>query len=727
MHRTSRIHPRHYGNDWSFSKPDVGRHIYHDKNSNSVNRKLNERRKSSKRDFVAILPPESFNLEGFDVEKVHDKGRGKVGGGKKHQRAREDKPIKQSHKKQHKGERKSTLMLRSRGSHYGSTTSKLDKKDMKHPRILLKNDQGNPQVQEKSTQRKKSHVKLLKHSPQEDQVPRKKNIVTSKSLRNHGMGKDGREQRAASRRRKDNKKKSMVKQSSKKRHRHRGQKEDVKETKHNQRKTRRKVSTRTTSSQRRHRKEDHERGSKKFEVHSHEKSTVRKRKKASKQNSTPFTYSASWNSLEKRKIPAWYDDAKFGIFVHWGVYSVPSFDNEWFWYNWKGRKLKKYLHYVEENYPPGFSYNNFAAQFKAEFFNATQWAKLVASSGARYFVFTSKHHEGFANWNSSVAWNWNSVDIGPHRNIVDELAKAIRRLTKPRVRFGLYYSLYEWFNPHYLFDKASGFKTDEYVKAVMRPQLYDLVNTYKPDYLWTDGEWEAKDTYWKSKEFLSWLYNESPVKDRVVVNDRWGKGLRCKHEVVCTGKDRYHPGKLQKKKWENAMTIDALSWGFRREANLNDFLSIQELIKQLVTTVSCGGNLLMNVGPASDGTISPIFQERLTQMGNWLKVNGDAIYKTRPWTSQNDSVSGDVWYTTKGKHVFAIALRWPRSGKMPLGDVKANHHTSVKLLGRKKDINWRYRIDRKGRKGGMVIHLPAIPVSDLPCRWAWVFKLSHLV
>ncbi|XP_078346303.1 uncharacterized protein LOC144631685 [Oculina patagonica] len=643
-------------------------------------------KKSNKRDFIAVVPPKSLRIEGFDVERVHPHS---------------------SHNK-----KKTTVTERNTHTIHG-------KKSKSQKKSGEKTDESKRNIASRSN-RRIHHVKndgVRKKS--QLQKAGRKSAVASKSHRNDNHGKKGRVQKEFQAQ-KAKRKSAVVSKTSSERN-----KGSVHKSSREQNASKKSSVGSPSYRSHSHKHKHHDHGHKKSTVQKEEKSTAHKRKKTSRDKDSQ-KFSPTWKSLDKREIPAWYDDAKFGIFVHWGLYSVPSFDSEWFWFKWKGKQMPKYLNYTEKNFPPGFSYNEFAPMFKAEFFDAKQWAELVAISGARYFVFTSKHHEGFTNWNSSVAWNWNSVDIGPHRNIVDELARAFRNLSDPQVRFGLYYSLFEWFNPHYLKDKANGFKTDEYIQAVVKPQLYDLVNTYKPDYLWTDGEWEANATYWKSEEFLTWLFNESPIKDTVVVNDRWGRGCRCNHGGVYTGHDRYNPGKLQKMKWENAMTIDRHSWGFRREANLKDYFTIEELIKQLATTVSCGGNLLMNVGPASDGTITPIFQERLTQMGDWLKVNGDAIYKTRPWRAQNDSVSGDVWYTSKDSHVFAIALKWPRSGRLVLGDVTPTSKTRVKMLGTKKNLKWTHRSEHKNEKTGIVIHVPAIPVSELPCLWAWVFKFSHI-
>lgn len=196
------------------------------------------------------------------------------------------------------------------------------------------------------------------------------------------------------------------------------------------------------------------------------------------------------------------------------------------------------------------------------------------------------------------------------------------------------------------------------------PELHEIVQLYHPEIIWSDGEWEASSIYWKSKEFLAWLYNESPVKDTVVTNDRWGIETVCKHGGFHTCSDRFNPGVLQEHKWENAMTIDKGSWGHRTNARIEDYMTSQELITELVTTVSCGGNILINVGPNKAGVIEPIFVDRLYGMGNWLKINGEAIYDSIPWKYQNDTYAEGVWYTSTApvngrQDVYAIILNYP--------------------------------------------------------------------
>uniref|UniRef100_UPI00398E9B40 plasma alpha-L-fucosidase isoform X1 n=3 Tax=Pristiophorus japonicus TaxID=55135 RepID=UPI00398E9B40 len=431
------------------------------------------------------------------------------------------------------------------------------------------------------------------------------------------------------------------------------------------------------------------------------------------------TAAPSWDSIDSRPLPPWYDRAKFGIFIHWGVFSVPSFGSEWFWYYWQKQRQKPYVEFMERNYAPGFTYADFAPMFSATFFDAAQWADLLSASGAKYVVLTAKHHEGFTLWGSKYSWNWNAIDTGPHRDLVGELADAVRNRTG--LRFGLYHSLFEWFNPAFLEDAANVFTTNKFPAEKSLPELYEIVNKYRPEILWSDGDGNAPDTYWNSTGFLDWLYNHSPVGKTVVTNDRWGYGTICKHGGYYTCADRYNPGHLLPHKWENCMTIDTKSWGYRREATLSDYLSIEQLVKTLVETVSCGGNLLMNIGPTHDGRILPIFEERLRQMGQWLRVNGEAIYNSQPWREQNDTITPGVWYTSapEKRLLYAIFLTWPKIGLLNLGApyVTAGK-TKVNLVGYSQPLQWETFGDQ-----GLVVVLPRFNIRQLPCQWGWTLKL----
>ncbi|KAK3612245.1 hypothetical protein CHS0354_039526 [Potamilus streckersoni] len=434
-------------------------------------------------------------------------------------------------------------------------------------------------------------------------------------------------------------------------------------------------------------------------------------------------YLPTWDSIDSRPIPDWYDEGKIGIFIHWGVFSVPSFSTEWFWYQWEGRKLQPYIDFMTKNYKPDFTYADFASMFTAEFYDPIQWAQIFKASGAKYIALTTKHHEGFCNWDTKYSFNWNSMDVGPKRDLVGELAGALRLTTD--IRFGIYHSLFEWFHPLYLQDASNNYTTQDFVKFKTMPELYELVNKYMPEFIFSDGDWMVDDFYWNATEFIAWLYNDSPVKDTIVVNDRWGQNIRCKHGGVLDCDDRYNPGVLQNRKWENCMTIDRDSWGYRRNAQLDGYITIEEILSTLAETVSCGGNLLINIGPTHDGRILPIFEERLRQMGQWLQVNGEAIYATKPWVYQNDTLTKGVWYTSRNEtdtlSVYAIILDWPTGDTLTLGAPVTSLATTVTLLGYPDMFSW-----EPGSMGGITINIPSIPFNKIPCQWAWVFKFQGL-
>ncbi|KAI4817880.1 hypothetical protein KUCAC02_011253 [Chaenocephalus aceratus] len=429
-------------------------------------------------------------------------------------------------------------------------------------------------------------------------------------------------------------------------------------------------------------------------------------------------YEANWGSLDARPLPRWFDEAKFGIFVHWGVFSVPGFGqySEWFWQRWHSEKQAELVKFMKKNYPPGFKYTDFAPEFRAEFFDPEIWADIFKASGARYVVFTSKHHEGFTNWPSAVSWNWNSMDVGPHRDLVGDLAAAVR---KRSLHLGLYHSLYEWYNPLYLLDKASGFQSQKFVASKTLPELVDLVTTYKPDLIWSDGDWEAPDTYWNSTQFLAWLYNDSPVKDVVVTNDRWGKGCYCKHGGYYNCADRYTPGQLPDHKWEKCQSLDTRSWGYRRDMKLSEVMNLPSIVKDLVYVVAMGGNYLLNIGPMADGMIAPVFEERLRDLGAWLGINGEAIYATKPWRVQMENST--VWYTVKHNTVHAIILHWPSKQILQLTAPRVTGATKVTLMDYP-DVLLKW--EPLTPTAGLRIVMPAMPTS---LGNAWCLKLEGVV
>jgi alpha-L-fucosidase len=429
-------------------------------------------------------------------------------------------------------------------------------------------------------------------------------------------------------------------------------------------------------------------------------------------------YQPTWESINRRPIPAWYDQAKFGIFIHWGVYSVPAFADpharggqayaEWYWNHLHNQDSPTWKFHMA-TYGEKFKYQDFAPEFKARLFDPNQWADIFVRSGAKYVVLTSKHHEGFCLWPCPASWNWNSVDIGPHRDLAGDLAQAVRA---HGLKMGFYYSLYEWYNPLYLSNPA------KYVDEHMLPQMKDLVERYKPSLVWTDGEWDHPSSVWKSTEFLAWLFNDSSVRDEIVIDDRWGKETRGVDGGYYTSEYGAQHGKPVEftavHKWEEDQGIGK-SFGYNRMETTEDYKTPQQLIALLVNTVSEGGNVLLDIGPTADGRIPVIMQERLLQMGKWLQVNGEAIYGTRPWrkAAEGDSIR----YTTKDGVVYAIALKWPGS-ELDLTAPETGEQTAITLLGYSKPLTWR------SEAGKLRIQVPALAPGELPAPYAFVFKLT---
>lgn len=444
----------------------------------------------------------------------------------------------------------------------------------------------------------------------------------------------------------------------------------------------------------------------------------------------PTRYEPNWASIDSRAVPAWFEDAKFGIFIHWGVFSVPAYSPtardgvgvydryaEWYWWKLMDKKGKTYPFFQtfhETMYGKDFKYQDFAADFKAELFKPDEWADVFKQSGAKYVVLTSKHHEGFTLWPSAQSWNWNAVDVGPHRDLAGDLIRAVKAKD---LRMGYYYSLYEWFNPLYKQD------VNRYVDEHMMPQMKDLVTRYKPDVFWTDGEWEHPSETWKSTEFLSWLFNDSPVKNEVVVNDRWGKETRSKHGGIYTteydliGEENAGSKKIEHP-WEECRGIGG-SFGYNRNENLDDYATSKQLIDLLVDKVARGGNLLLNIGPTADGRIPVIMQQRLHDMGDWLATNGDAIYGTRAWAGA-PAIGKDTktFYTRKGRDLYAICTTWPTA---PLTVSGVGKPVRVSLLG------YKGMVQASAQSKGVVISPPTLSPVTMPGQYAWVFRLEGVL
>ena len=457
-----------------------------------------------------------------------------------------------------------------------------------------------------------------------------------------------------------------------------------------------------------------------------------------------LAYDATWESLDSRPLPAWYDDAKFGIFIHWGAYSVPAFHNGGFWYYWQRLHHPEFDDFVNKTERPGFAYPEYAHRFDALFYEPNDWASIFAKSGAQYVVLTSKHHEGFCIWDSRdipATWNWNSMDVGPHRDLVGDLAKAVKNTSSPHtkksLRFGLYHSMFEWFNPMYHADAATNFTTQTFVDTKSMPELYDLVKKYEPDIIWSDGAWSEPSSYWKSTEFLAWLATNSSVSESVVWNDRWGKDSDCKHGSFWNCKDNFLPDGLIDHKWENCRRMDTGAWGLSRVSKYEQYETVKSLLDLLVKTVAFGGNLLLNIGPAGDGTIRPIFVDRLTGIGEWLSVNGEAIYGTKPWRVCQNETAAHVFYTTKDEILYAHFTEWPEHDIVTLDCPIATDDTKVRMLGLSPEnsVEWK-NLGAKGNAthlvehsfilSGVQVQLPPLTPATIPCQHVWVLAFSNL-
>ncbi len=456
------------------------------------------------------------------------------------------------------------------------------------------------------------------------------------------------------------------------------------------------------------------------------------------------SFQPTWESLDTRAVPSWYKDAKFGIFIHWGVYSVPGWCSkgnyaEWYQYGLQTTDTAR-MRYHKEKFG-NQTYYQLADQFKAELFKPAEWAKLFEQSGAKYIVLTSKHHDGYCLWPSKDAnrtWGfpWNAADVGPKRDLIGDLFKEVR---KTSVHAGMYYSLYEWFNPLWKKDPS------QYAQQHMWPQMKELINNYQPEVFWTDGDWDASENVWKSKEFLAWLYNESPVKDKIVTIDRWGSGVRFKHGMVYS--PEYQPElQFEDHYWEESRGM-GYSYGYNREEDAWDYNSTQSLIIHLIDKVSRGGNFLLDIGPDEHGKIPPIMQERLLQIGEWMNINGEAIYNTTRWKTASQWSEGRRDYTDRGgdvmlkltvnpdpgfavKEVFytynektntlyAIFPRYPDNRKITLNNIELPKGTNVTFLSTHEKVIW--AIDGNDTQ----IALPGYNPNKIKAPYAYVLKIEN--
>jgi len=440
-------------------------------------------------------------------------------------------------------------------------------------------------------------------------------------------------------------------------------------------------------------------------------------------------YQPDWESLGRHRTPAWFDDAKLGIFIHWGVYSVPG------WAPTKGRygelsrdqffKVNPYAEwYMNSMRIPGsptsahhraeygedFPYLDFVPIFnrEVEAWSPEAWAGLFAAAGARYVVLTTKHHDGFTLWPSAVENPHRPSDRqGAERDLVGELTAAVRG---QGMRMGVYYSGgIDWSFNDTLIDRPGILRTtavprsDEYAQYV-DAHWRELIDRYEPDILWNDITYPEDAGL---AQLLADYYNRFTEG---AVNNRWGVRRHAEGEPEDSDwvefADFFTPeyaklDEISAAKWESCRGI-GYSFGYNRNETEEQMISVDELVDLLVDITSKNGNLLLNVGPMADGTIPEGQVERLRGLGAWLDVNGNAIYGTVPWSRASGETAGGVpvRFTRKGEEVFAILLETPASRRVEIPALPPQKGSRVQLLGVEGDLAW----SREGES--LVVNLP---------------------
>jgi alpha-L-fucosidase len=457
-------------------------------------------------------------------------------------------------------------------------------------------------------------------------------------------------------------------------------------------------------------------------------------------------FEPTWESLEKYQVPQWYQDAKFGIFIHWGVYSVPAFRSEWYPRQMYQEGSDEFKHHLATYGPHAkFGYKDFIPKLTAAKFDAGQWADLFHRAGAKFVVPVAEHHDGFAMYDCGLS-KWNAVNMGPKRDIVGQLAAAVREKGMI-VGVSSHRAEHWWF-----FD--GGMKFDSDVKDPAFAGLYgpaqpgsvtpspefledwlartcELVDKYRPLIVWFD--WWIEQPCFKSylRRFAAYYYNRAA---------EWGQGVAINYK-----NDAYTPrsavldlergqlADIHNLFWQNDTAVGKNSWGYIAGM---EYKTPAEVIGCLVDVVSKNGALLLNIGPRPDGTIPKQDQDVLLAIGKWLGTNGEAIYNTRPWKvygegptrveggmfsdmKRTDFTPADIRFTSRGRStLYAICLGKPK-GEIVVNTLGSNLrlHTGeidqVTMLGCRQPLKW------TRDASGLRVKLPA----KLPCDHAWTLKI----
>jgi alpha-L-fucosidase len=465
-----------------------------------------------------------------------------------------------------------------------------------------------------------------------------------------------------------------------------------------------------------------------------------------------------WDSLQQYDVPEWYKDAKFGIFIHWGVYSVPAFGNEWYPRNMYSEGSEEYKHHTATYGPQDkFGYKDFVPMFKAEHFNPAAWAELFKKAGAKYVVPVAEHHDGFAMYDSGLS-DWTAAKMGPHRDVIGELAKAVRAeglhfgVSSHRVEHNFFLGVARsiasdvndpqysaFYGPaHTWLANPWGIPLNDdftYVSSAWANDWLargaELVEKYHPDIVYFDWWIGQASIRANLTKFAAFYYNSSlKYGDHVGVINY--KDYAMPEHAAVLDLERGQLGDIRPLYWQTDTSVSNKSWGYIK----NDTFKLPEfIVHQLIDIVSKNGNLLMNIGPRSDGTIPDEVQQVLLDVGAWLNVNGKAIYGTRPWRIYGEGPTKvaagsfhdvettqytpqDFRFTTKGDVLYAIGLGWPTNGEAVIRSlaqtVGSEHVQSVVLLGSDVKLQFDQRAD------GLHAQLPA----QAPTKYAYALCLT---
>ncbi len=414
-------------------------------------------------------------------------------------------------------------------------------------------------------------------------------------------------------------------------------------------------------------------------------------------------YEPNWFSLSNHKLPAWFQNAKLGIFIHWGLYSVPAWappsgelgkvsPNEWFKNNpyaeWYLNTLRitgspTYEHHVK-TYGKGFDYYEFSKAFNdgVAKWDPNNWASLFQKTGARYVVLTTKHHDGFTLWPSKVPNpKRQGKATSTSRDLVGDLTKAVR---DHGMKMGLYYSGgLDW---TFTQDPIQNFgdlfrmvpQSEEYAQYA-DAHWRELNERYQPIVMWNDISYPKKG---KLEQIFSEYYNSVPEG---VINNRFGVEVS---DFTTPEYAKYD--NITEKKWESCRGL-GFSFGYNQQEGPQHVIAADKLIALLVDVTSKNGNLLLNIGPKPDGSISDIQMDRLNKLGAWLAVNGEGIFDSRPWVRPGNKSGdgGDLRFTRKGDSVYAFFLDQPKSNELVIPGVLSVDGMKAQVLGQSAPAEWK--------------------------------------